>query len=72
MYDAIDWPVITLLAALIPVAGAMASTGAANVIANGLLTGLTGGSPVVALVLILVVTPGVRQGFLRHSAAANA
>ena len=34
LYDAIDWPVITLLAALFPVAGAMASTGAADVMAR--------------------------------------
>lgn len=69
MYDAIDWPVITLLAALIPVASAMASTGAANVIANGLLTGLTGGSPVAALVLILVVTM-ILSDFMNNAATA--
>ncbi len=36
-YEAVDWPVIVLLAALIPVAGAMESTGAADVIARVLL-----------------------------------
>ncbi|HSJ49495.1 MAG TPA: SLC13 family permease, partial [Gammaproteobacteria bacterium] len=30
VYEAVDWPVVVLLAALIPVAGAMASTGAAD------------------------------------------
>jgi di/tricarboxylate transporter len=69
MYDAIDWPVITLLAALIPVAGAMASTGAANIIANGLLTGLTGGSAVVALILVLVVTM-ILSDFMNNAATA--
>ena len=35
VYDAIDWPVIVLVAALIPVAGAMATTGAADVDSPG-------------------------------------
>ncbi len=37
VYEAVDWPVIVLLGALIPVAGAMESTGAAGVLANFLL-----------------------------------
>jgi di/tricarboxylate transporter len=69
LYDAIDWPVITLLATLIPVAGAMASTGAADVIANGLLDGVAGGSAVVALVLILVVTM-ILSDFMNNAATA--
>jgi len=56
VYTAIDWPVIVLLAALIPVAGAMASTGTADLIATFLLTTLAKGNAMVALTLILVVT----------------
>ena len=56
VYEAIDWPVIVLLAALIPVAGAMESTGAAGVIARFLLEGLAQGHAVPALALILIVT----------------
>jgi Trk K+ transport system NAD-binding subunit len=56
VYEAIDWPVIVLLGALIPVAGAMESTGAAALIANALLEGVAQGHAVYALVLILVVT----------------
>ncbi len=56
VYDAIDWPVIVLLAALIPVAGAMETTGTAELIARALLDHLAQGSGVVALVLVLVVT----------------
>jgi len=55
-YEAIDWPVIILLGALMPVATAMETTGTASLIANGLLTHLAGGNAVIALVLILVVT----------------
>jgi len=56
VYEAVDWPVIVLLAALIPVAGAMESTGAADILARLLLEGIAQGNPVVALALILVVT----------------
>lgn len=56
VYDAIDWPVIVLLAALIPVAGAMETTGAADLIARVLLDRLAQGNAVIGLSLILVVT----------------
>ncbi len=56
LYEAVDWPVIVLLAALIPVAFAMESTGAADLIARSLLDTIAQGSPVIALILILVVT----------------
>ncbi len=56
VYDAIDWPVIVLLAALIPVAGAMQSTGTADLIARFLIENVAQGQAVVGLVLILVVT----------------
>ena len=56
IYTAVDWPVIVLLAAMLPVADAMATTGAADVLAHGLLDTLAQGHAVVALVLLLVVT----------------
>jgi di/tricarboxylate transporter len=56
VYQAIDWPVIVLLGALIPVAGAMASTGTADVIARFLLEQVAQGHAVIALVTIMVVT----------------
>ncbi|MCG6116864.1 MAG: SLC13 family permease [Aquimonas sp.] len=56
VYAAIDWPVIVLLAALIPVAGAMESTGVASVIAAVLMEDLARGQPVLALALVMVVT----------------
>lgn len=56
VYEAIDWPVIVLLAALIPVAGAMEATGTADLIARVLLEHVAQGHAVAALVLILVVT----------------
>jgi len=56
VYSAIDWPVIVLLAALIPVAGAMERTGAADLVARLLVEGVARGHPVVGLAVILVVT----------------
>jgi di/tricarboxylate transporter len=56
LYDAVDWPVIVLLGALIPVAVAMETTGAADLLARSLLDTVARGSPVIALIIILVVT----------------
>ena len=56
VYEAIDWPVIVLLGALIPVAGAMQSTGTADLIARILLEQVAQGHAVSALAVVLVVT----------------
>jgi di/tricarboxylate transporter len=56
VYDAVDWPVIVLLAALLPVAGAMQSTGAADLVARLLLDHIARGDAVVGLVVILIST----------------
>jgi di/tricarboxylate transporter len=69
VYDAIDWSVIVLLAALIPVAGAMSTTGTADTIARVLMETLAGGSPVIALALVLVTTM-VLSDFMNNAATA--
>lgn len=56
IYTAIDWPVIVLLAALIPVAGAMESTGAADLLARFLVEIIAQGNPVAALAVVLITT----------------
>ena len=56
VYEAVDWSVIVMLGALIPVAGAMESSGAADLIAHFILESLAQGHAVVGLALILVVT----------------
>ncbi|MCK8516339.1 SLC13 family permease [Methylonatrum kenyense] len=56
VYEAIDWPVIVLLAALIPVASAMQTTGTADLVARFLIENVAQGHAIVGLVLILVVT----------------
>jgi len=69
VYDAVDWPVIVLLAALIPVAGAMATTGAADLIARALMDNVAQGHAVVGLALILVVTMTLSD-FMNNAATA--
>lgn len=56
LYTRIDWPVIVLLAAMLPVAGAVASTGTADVISRFLLDNVAKGDAVFGLVTLLVVT----------------
>ncbi len=56
LYDAIDWPVIVLLAAMIPVGRGLESTGTTGLVA-GAIIGLAGDLPLyVILGLVLVVT----------------
>ncbi|MGP1276078.1 MAG: SLC13 family permease [Caulobacterales bacterium] len=69
IYDNVDWPVIVLLGALLPVAGALKTTGAADLVAAWLLS-LTGQSgPVLVLVLILVATMTLSD-FMNNAATA--
>ena len=56
LYTSVDWPVIVLLAALLPVAEAMQSTGAANQLARFLVDAIAQGNPIVALAVVLVTT----------------
>ena len=56
VYTAIDWPVIVLLAALIPVAGAMQETGAAALVARFLVDMVAQGNAIAALVVVMVTT----------------
>jgi di/tricarboxylate transporter len=55
-YESIDWPVIILLGAMIPVSQALESTGGAGLIASAMLHWSGGYAPVVSLALVLVVT----------------
>jgi len=56
VYEAVDWPVVVLLGALLPVAGAMQSTGAADFIARLLLENVAQGNALVGLAVIMVTT----------------
>jgi di/tricarboxylate transporter len=69
VYSAIDWPVVVLLGALIPVADAMGTTGAADVVAHAMLNQLVGGHAVLALAILLVVTMTLSD-FMNNAATA--
>jgi di/tricarboxylate transporter len=69
VYTAVDWSVVVLLAAMLPVADAMASTGAADVIARMLLDSVAQGHAVIGLVVILVTTM-VLTDFMNNAATA--
>lgn len=56
IYTSIDWPVVVLLAAMLPVANVMSTTGAADLIAQFLLDSVAQSNAIGALVLVLVVT----------------
>jgi di/tricarboxylate transporter len=56
MYDAIDWPVVILLGAMIPVGIAIETTGTGSMIASTITVLSAGMSPLVALAILMVVT----------------
>ncbi|HPE90802.1 MAG TPA: SLC13 family permease, partial [Synergistales bacterium] len=69
VYTAVDWPVVILLAAMLPVAGAMASTGVADLIARSLLVTVARGKAVAALAVVLASTM-VLTDFMNNAATA--
>ena len=56
IYESVDWPVILLLGAMIPVGEALETTGATQLIAGVMLDLGAGLSPVVVLTLLMIVT----------------
>lgn len=54
VYQAIDWPVVVLLGALIPVANAVENTGTAALIAEFFINAIAQGNAVLALTLLLI------------------
>lgn len=56
IYSHVDWPVIVLIGALLPVGDAFESTGATGLITNALLSVAPGVSPMIILALVLLIT----------------
>lgn len=69
LYDAVDWPVIVLLACLIPVANALGTTGSADLLAQSLMTHVAAGNAVLTALVILVVTMTLSD-FMNNAATA--
>ena len=56
VYTSVEWPVIVLLGSMIPIGGALQSTGGTALIAGGIVDLSAGFSPVVVLTLLVLVT----------------
>ncbi len=56
VYTSIEWPVIVLLGSMIPIGGALESTGGTELIAGGIVDLAAGFSPLIVLGLLIVVT----------------
>lgn len=69
VYEAIDWSVIVLLGALIPVAGAVESSGAADLLAEFLLQEVAMGNAIFSVALMLIVTMTLSD-FMNNAATA--
>ena len=66
-YQAVEWPVLVLLGALIPISETVSSTGGADLVAGHLTALVQGLSPVAALATILVLAMAVTP-FLNNAA----
>ena len=69
IYDEIDWPVIVLLGAIIPVGRALESTGTTNWMANAILQ-VTEGLPAVALLAMILVVTMFLSDIINNAATA--
>ena len=56
IYDSVDWPVVVLLGAMIPIGQALEASGTTRLIAGALIDATAGFPPAVVLTLILIVT----------------
>ncbi len=56
VYTSVEWPVIVLLGSMIPIGGALESTGGTALIAGGIVDIAAGFSPIFVLALLVIVT----------------
>ncbi len=69
IYDEIDWPVIVLLGAMIPVGRALESTGTTTLLANAILD-WAGGLPAALLVAMILVITMFLSDIINNAATA--
>jgi di/tricarboxylate transporter len=68
IYTTIEWPILVLLGALIPVGEAVQHTGAAELVASALSTA-AGSLPALAVLALVMATTMIVTPFLHHAAA---
>lgn len=69
LYRSIEWPIIVLLGAMIPVGGALESTGTTKLIADGIVH-LSDGAPVYLLLGLLVIISMLLSDVINNAATA--
>ena len=69
MYDSVEWPVIILLGAFLPVGAALQSTGATMLISDGIFQ-LAGDMPLWAMLLIIMTISAVLSAVINNAATA--
>jgi len=69
VYESVEWSVIVLLGAMIPIGAAMEASGGSALVANSLVD-LTAGLPVVAVLVILMVITMTLSDVLNNVATA--
>ena len=69
MYDSVEWPVIVLLGACLPVGAALNSTGATALIADG-ITALAGGMPLWVMLVTIMIISAVLSAVINNAATA--
>ena len=69
LYDAIEWPIIVLLGALIPLGVALETAGVTDLVANG-IAGLTAGMPGWVALTAMMVATMVLSDILNNAATA--
>ncbi|MCH7888956.1 MAG: SLC13 family permease [Proteobacteria bacterium] len=69
IYESVDWPVILLLGAMIPVGEALETTGATGLIA-GAIVDLAAGIPPVAILVVLMVVTMTLSDIMNNAATA--
>jgi di/tricarboxylate transporter len=69
MYDAIDWPIIVLLGALVPVGATLDSTGVTGLIGQGIVD-MVGVSPAMFVVPLLMIIAIALSNIINNAATA--
>jgi len=68
-YDGVDWPVVILLGAMIPLGNALETTGTTTLLVNGILAVAGDISPIVIVAVLLIITMTVSD-VLNNAATA--
>ncbi|HEY5598835.1 MAG TPA: SLC13 family permease, partial [Kiloniellales bacterium] len=69
IYDAVDWPIIILLGAMIPIGAALESTGATNVVSQPIIA-LQGQAPLWTLLALLLMATMLLSDVMNNAATA--